>query len=365
MDKKARNKETLIWFNNIGVNLNDVWRLIDRFPNVSEVWEIDKVEIKSIKGLSKKSIDKILKKIDKSKIDNIMEKLDSMNVRVMTVYDEEFPKKLMNIPNKPYLLYVKGKELEDRITIGIVGSRKATDYGKWASKKFTKELSELGVNIVSGMAMGIDKVVHEETLKYNGKTIGVLGNGIDQIYPKCNYDLYQKMEIDGTIITEFPLGEKPMRYNFPQRNRIVSGLSEALIVVEAKERSGTLITANHALEQGKDVFSIPGNINSVFSKGTNNLIRDGAIPLLDMEDILSEVKGLKKLVYKRSREKIDLSSCSKMEIEILEILKEKPQHINQISYMLKIDIQKVKSLLTGMKLKNIIKEISSGTFMIS
>lgn len=365
MNVNLNNNKTLIWLNIMEVSLKNVWVLIEYFENISDIWKCDKMEISSIFKISEKTREKIINKTGLESLENTLKTLDSNNIRVKTIYDEDFPKKLLNIPDRPYLLYIKGRKIEEKISIGIVGSRKATDYGKWVCKKFTRELSRLDIDIISGMAMGIDAIAHEETLNNNGNTIGVLGTGIDKIYPRSNYRLFEIMASRGTIVSEFPLGEGPKSYNFPRRNRIISGLADGLIIVEAKEKSGTLITANHALEQGKDVFAIPGPINSIFSKGTNKLIRDGAIPLLDIDDILEGIKGLKDMAYKKSSEKIDLSDFSESEIKVLEILKEKPQHLEYISYMLKMDIQRVNTLLIGMELKSVVEEVSSGVFMIS
>ncbi len=162
----------------------------------------------------------------------------------------------------------------------------------------------MNVTIVSGLALGIDSVAHKTALETGGRTIAILGNGLDTIYPKRNKSLYEEIPTNGAILTEYPLGTPPLAYNFPQRNRMISGLSLGIIVIEAKEKSGSLITAYHALEQGKEVFALPGNINSIFSRGTNKLIKDGAKILMDVEDIIEEIYELQqKVVEKKKKEK--------------------------------------------------------------
>jgi DNA processing protein len=220
---------------------------------------------------------------------------------------------------------------------------------------------ELGITIVSGLAMGIDTVAHKATLENRGRTIGVLGNGIDYIYPKNNYQLYRDVAEKGCLMTEFPMGTKPINYNFPQRNRIISGLSLGVIVIEAREKSGSLITAHHALEQGKDVFALPGNINSIYSQGTNRLIRDGAKPLLCLDDILEEVYELTQMKINKKQE-YDYSSLSDDEIKIMKIISNGPIHADTIVLQSEMDISNVMSILTILELKGMIRELSGRIF---
>ncbi len=211
-----------------------------------------------------------------------------MNIIKITMDDLYYPEKLKQIYDPPEVLYCLGDiRLLNEISISIVGARRATAYGKKIAYKLSNDLSKRGVTIVSGLASGIDECAHEGAYKNVGKTIAVLGCGVDIIYPKENEDLYKNIiRNGGLIISEFPLGTKPEKDNFPKRNRIISALSSGVIVVEAKRRSGALITADFALEQGKNVFAVPGNIDSVYSEGTNNLIKDGAIPVTSYADVL-------------------------------------------------------------------------------
>ena len=213
-------------------------------------------------------------------------KLNVNKIKTITVGDEAYPENLMHIYGKPQTLYVLGNEkLLDAQSIAIIGCRKASSYGLKSAYKFGYELAKKGICVVSGFARGIDSYAHKGALAAKGATIAVLGCGLDVVYPPENVDLYKQIVMNnGAIITEYPLGSRPEKHHFPARNRIISGLSDGVLVVEAKERSGTLITVEYALEQGKNVYAIPGNITSPNSYGTNELIKEGAIPITKIED---------------------------------------------------------------------------------
>jgi len=212
------------------------------------------------------------------------------NIKMLNIFDENYPQKLKNIYDPPLVLYVKGNEnILNEFSLGIIGCRACTKYGENISKKFAVELQKYNVNIISGLAKGIDSFSHIGCLEGNGKTIAVVGTGLDIVYPKENEKLANKiLENGGAIISEYIVGTKPEKEHFPARNRIISGLSDGIVVVEAKERSGTFITVDFALEQGKNVFAIPGNILSQTSKGTNELIKQGAKMVTTVEDIIEE-----------------------------------------------------------------------------
>ena len=215
-----------------------------------------------------------------------------MIIEKIKIADSYYPKQLKKIYDPPESIYVLGeKEILNQIGIAIVGSRNATQYGKNVKSKMAKDLAEKGINIISGLAIGIDEFAHIGTLQQgNGKTIAVLGSGIDQLYPKQNIELARKIiKSGGCIISEYPIGTKPDKKNFPQRNRIISGLSQGILIVEANEKSGALITAEFGLEQGKEIFAVPGDITKNQSKGCNLLIKDGAKLVLSTQDILEEI----------------------------------------------------------------------------
>lgn len=215
-----------------------------------------------------------------------------MKIEKIIFNDEDYPEILKEIYDPPKCLYVIGnKEVLNGKNIAMVGCRENSEYGKKAAYYFSYNLSKAGLNIVSGLAKGIDSYSHIGALAANEKTIAVIGSGLDNIYPKENVELARKIiETGGCIISEYPLGTKPEKRNFPARNRIISGISEAVIIVEAQEKSGTLITADFALEQGRDLFVVPGNINSKNSIGTNKLLQEGAYPITSYMDVLKTLK---------------------------------------------------------------------------
>ena len=217
-----------------------------------------------------------------------------MEIKEIYINSGDYPERLRNIYDPPKKLYVLGnfKILKEK-AIAIVGSRKATEYGKKVAFQISQELTKENINIVSGLAIGIDTYAHlgAISIQNQASTIAVLGSGIDEIYPKENTELARKIiQTGGCIVSEYPLGTKPNKINFPQRNRIISGLTEGVVVVEASEKSGSLITAEFGIEQGKEIFAVPGNIDNPLSKGTNQLIMDGAKMVLSSKEILEEIR---------------------------------------------------------------------------
>lgn len=213
-------------------------------------------------------------------------KIEESKVKIIRQTDEKYPTKLQNIYAKPQILYVLGNEkILHETAIAIVGCRDCSEYGAKNAYQFGYALAKKGIGIISGMAKGIDSYAHKGAIDAKGKTIAVLGCGLDFVYPSENWNLYQEiLKSGGAIVTEYPLGTRPAKHYFPARNRIISGLSDGVLVVEAKKRSGTLITVEHALDQGKNVYAIPGNITSQNSYGTNELIKEGAIPVTNIDD---------------------------------------------------------------------------------
>jgi len=236
---------------------------------------------------------KICKIREKKEPEEEIKKTKEQGIKIVTINDLNYPEYLKTIPDPPIALYIKGEITEkDRLAIAIVGSRVFTEYGKKACEMFTEGLVGLGFTIVSGMAKGIDTIAHRSCLSKNGRTIAVLGSGLDVIYPKENKGIFDEICKNGACVSEFPLGTLPEKDNFPRRNRIISGLSLGCVVVEAKERSGALITARLALEQGREVFAVPGEITKETSKGTNRLIKDGCKMVCDVMDIVEELRHI-------------------------------------------------------------------------
>lgn len=250
---------------------------------------LDEEELKS-NSISDDAIYNILNKNYLKEINKQLDYINKNNIKLLNIYDDKYPERLKNIYDPPIMLLIEGNiNILNENIISIIGCRECSDYGKDVSYYFSKELSKANFIIASGFAKGIDSYAHYGAVNRNKQTIAILGCGLDIIYPKQNEKLYYKiLENQGAIISEYPIGTKPLKNNFPSRNRIISGISNGIIVVEAKEKSGTLITVDFALEQGKTVYTIPGNVTSCNSYGTNELIKHGAKPATRVSDILED-----------------------------------------------------------------------------
>lgn len=265
-------------------------KLIKYFGAKKNLWNAKKSDILKINGINEKLADLITNKEIKKDILRHYKYMEENSIDIISIEDVRYPDLLRNISSPPLNLYIKGnKDILGNISIGIVGCRDATNYGRKVAFDFAYNLAENKINIVSGLARGIDSYAHLGALKANGITIAVLGNGLDMVYPSENKNLAKDiLELNGAIISEFPLGTPPKKENFPRRNRIISGLCNGVLVVEAKKQSGTTITIDFALEQGRDVFVIPGNIYSVNSYGTNDIIKQGGKLVTEWNEIIEE-----------------------------------------------------------------------------
>ncbi|MCK5013743.1 MAG: DNA-processing protein DprA [Candidatus Omnitrophica bacterium] len=274
-----------------GIGNSGVQRLLKRHGSAAKVLSLSEADLLGDPKISSKTIQNILHfpKDKFLKIEyNLMEK---KQVRVITWLDDDYPELLRQIADAPVILYVKGElSLDNTLLMAIVGSRRASFYGESTSGRFAVRFAELGFTVVSGMARGIDTAAHRGALKAGGATIAVLGCGLSRVYPPENKKLLEEIADCGAIISEFPMEEAPLAYNFPRRNRIISGLSLGVIVVEAAERSGALITADFALEQGREVFAVPGKIDHSGSRGVHNLIKQGAKLVTSVDDILEDMQ---------------------------------------------------------------------------
>ena len=280
-----------VWLSSIdNLSLDTIYKLLKIFKEPERIWYLDKKDLEKI-NLNKEDIDRILNIYYKQNLDNIMYYIKKNNIITVSINDENYPNSLKNIYDPPILLYLKGNiDLIYEKSISIIGCRMCSSYGKVVTKKFAYNLAKKNITIISGLARGIDTYAHIGALEANGNTIAVLGSGIDVIYPKENENLYNSIiKNNGLIISEYIIGTKPIPINFPKRNRIISALSSGVLVTEAKIRSGSFITVDFALEQGKEIFAVPGNINSVNSEGTNSLIKQGAKLVTSVDDILDEL----------------------------------------------------------------------------
>mgnify|MGYP000930569554 FL=1 len=278
-------------------------------------------------------------------------------IEEIPAFDSRFPERLREIPESPGCIYLKGR-LPDPVemTVGIIGARDGTEYGKMVARTLAKELSEYGISIISGMAYGIDTAAHEGALLGGGKTYAVLGCGVDICYPAINKKLYSKIQEEGGIISEYPEGSPPLPHHFVARNRLIAGLSDILIVVEAKERSGTFITVDRALEQGKQVFVVPGRITDPLSRGCNKLLMEGASLCLSKEDILScfSIEA-----GKDNEKKPNLKGEEKRIYNALDL---EGKHIDTLYKELEIPLQSLYSVLVKLEIEGYCESFSSSYY---
>jgi len=268
--------------------------LLDRFEQPEAILTANQLDLCQVAGVGADTAKNIADWRTAIDLDAELSRIEKAGIRVVTQTDEAYPKNLREIYDPPLVLYVRGMLTErDVLAIGMVGSRRMTLYGQEMARKLAYQLARVGVTVVSGLARGIDTAAHTGALQAKGRTVGVIGCGIDTMYPPENKKLADEIVAKGgAVVSEFPFGVQPDRQNFPMRNRIISGWSLGVVVVEANLKSGALITAKQAMEQGREVFAVPGRADSVLSRGTNRLIRDGAKLTEDAEDVLSEFEYL-------------------------------------------------------------------------
>ena len=341
-----------------GVGSILIKRLLDRFKTPEAVFSAPMKELLKIEGLG----EKVAREIQNGPLEKGVERelllLGKVGGKIVTLKDDDYPKRLRDIYDPPALLYVRGElRREDTLAIAIVGSRKTSPYGRWITERIGQDLVRHGVTVVSGMARGIDSVAHMGALQGGGRTIAVLGCGVDVIYPSESRNLFTRIIEHGAVLSEFPMGSPPEGGHFPRRNRIISGLSIGVVIVEAGSESGSLITANYALEQGREVFAIPGNVGAQGSRGTNQLIKEGAKLVESSEDILEEILPQ----WGREEEILPITKPPAPDLtgeeEILyKLLGETPLHIDAIIRESQLDPGKVSSLLLNLELKGLISQ---------
>ncbi len=306
-------------------------------------------------GLSDKIIENLVRTRDQVDLDKLWEEMEQKNISIMIQQDESYPKRLNEIDQPPPVLYTQGKiDPDDEWSVAIVGTRRVTAYGRQVAEDIAGRLARNGLTIISGLARGVDSIAHQAALDAGGRTIAVLGSGLDRIYPPENRHLAEQIKANGAIISEFSPNTPPEASNFPQRNRLISGLSLAVIVIEAGIKSGALITASFAADQGREVFAVPGNITSPGSMGTNRLIQNGAHPLLSAEQVL-EILELSMVAEHRSA-RVALPSDA-VEAQLFEILGVEPLHIDEVTNRTEIPVEKVTASLALMELKGMVRQV--------
>ena len=337
--------------------------LINYFGNANNVLKADIKDLESIGGISNK-IAKTIKNL--SNLDVANKELDlaeKNNIRILTYLDKDYPSQLKNICDFPPVLYIKGNfNKNDTFSVSVVGSRKPTNYGVIVTEKFCKYFAQNSITTISGLASGIDTQAHISTLRNSGRTIAVLGNGLLECYPSGNKKLQDEISEKGVVISEFPLTRRALPVNFPRRNRIVAALSLATIVIEAAQKSGSLITAELACEYGKDVFAVPGPIFSKYSQGPNSLIKQGAFVALTPEDVSEQVNLLNNWIKKNIKKKKqeitkNLPLISQSSINILKMIQSSTvgMSLDEISLKSNVNVSEVSTILLDLELNGLIK----------
>lgn len=288
-----------------------------------------------------------------------------MAIYKIDIVSETYPENLKHIFDPPQRLFMKGGiEPSDQNAVAIVGTRRPTLYGTQTCEKLSYELAGRGITIISGMARGIDSAAHRGAIRAGGRTIAVLGSGHNHVYPPENRRLYEEISAHGAVISEYPLDAPPLKTHFPRRNRIISGLSRGVLVVEAAERSGALITARFALEQGRDVFAVPGNVGSATSTGTNRLIKEGAKLVETAGDILDELKYIISFKDESGTGSGDRAiQLTSEERAIFDILDETPCAIDEISRIADLPVYRVSETLLRLELKKLVRTLPGAHFM--
>lgn len=337
-------------------------KLLEHFGGPRGVWEADFLDLKGLGFLTPSNIKSIKDKKNRILAERHYENLYRHGIKAINLLDKSYPEYLKNIYDPPIVLYSKGKIYGEEKMIAVVGSRKASYYGLDVAKTISRELADCGITIVSGMARGVDSYSHKGALEAGGRTIAVLGCGLDTVYPKENEALMKQIAGCGAVLSEYLPGVAPLSRNFPARNRIISGLSLGVVVIEASNNSGSLITADFALEQGREVFAVPGNLDSLTSKGTNKLIKDGAKMVTSIDDIIEELHLYFNSEQIIKKENCKAGQCKKYndvgdeELVLIDNLKQGPMYVDLLAEKCGYTIQTINYLVTMLELKGIVRQ---------
>lgn len=356
----------LMWLSRMeGVGIKRIHLLLDYFQSAEAVWNAHRMQLINVKGIPEKTIDAILFGRDEEKLNFWIEELERKEIQFYSFLHPLYPSLLKEIYNPPIGIYVKGTLPDDDIDkVSLVGARRCSRYGAGVTYQIAKDLGEANITVVSGMAKGIDAMAHKGVLDGGGQTIAVLGCGVDICYPAENRELMENIAKNGCVISEYPPGTEPAPHHFPNRNRIISGLSKIVVVVEAGKKSGTLITADIALESGREVFVVPGNITSALSEGTNNLIKQGCPVVTESNDILFELGITYKEYEKQIFSKQLAGKLSAEEKEIYDqILDKEPVLAETICRKLHKNIQEVQYILSLLEISGYVRKIPQAGYI--
>jgi DNA processing protein len=343
-----------------GIGAVRLHALQNHFGDLGLAWQAP-VDALQAAGLGPKLAERVTQIRASVDLEAYIAKAEAKGIHILTWEDENYPDRLKNIDQPPPVLYVRGElTTEDSWAVAIVGTRRVSMYGRQVTEELAGYLANNGITIVSGLARGVDAIAHQSALKAGGRTLGVLGCGADRIYPPEHAPLAEKMISSGAILSDYAPGTPPDAANFPPRNRLISGLSMATVVVEAGETSGALITAQFALDQGREVFAVPGNIMAPQSKGTNRLIAQGAHPMLSPRDVL-DILNLTRVAEQREVRKI--LPGNELEEMLLSVLTHEPLHMDDIRNQTGLPIERVSATLVMMELKGLVRQVGGMNYV--
>ena len=332
-----------------------IQKLVDAFGSLRDAWRATPAALRRV--LDERSVESLVQARQTLSPELELQRLEREGVMAITLQDPDYPPLLAQIPAPPPVIYVRGTlASEDATAVAIVGTRRATATGREVASRIARELAEAGVTIVSGLARGIDGVAHAAALEAGGRTIAVLGSGVNVVYPPEHRNLASRIVESGALISDYPLDTKPDAVNFPPRNRIIAGLSLAVVIVEAPARSGALITCDFAADQGREVFVVPGSVLSHASQGSNRLLREGARAVTSAADILEDLN------LDRRREQVAVQQALPMteeERRLLALVTSEPRHIDDLAAAANLEIAAASALLTMMELKGVIRNMGA------
>ncbi len=334
--------------------------LLSYFKSAERVWKAPEKKLLEI-GIKPSAAQKFEKYREDFDIEEYFEKLDKLSIKILTIFDKDYPGNLKDLADAPPVLYVRGElKKSDSRAVAVVGTRMMTSYGREVTQKISTSLANFGITIVSGLALGVDATAQRSALSVGGRTIAVLASGLDIISPLTNKSLaLEFIKRNGAIVSEYPLGHVPFRSDFAVRNRLISGLSKAVVVTEGRMKSGTFYTVKAALDQGRPVFAVPGQITSPASEGPNYLIQNGAKLTTSVNDILEELD----LQIKVDREKIEeIAPGSPEEANILKILEKEALHLDELVRITNKPTGEISATLTIMEMKGMVKSLGGGIY---
>lgn len=339
-------------------------KLLQYFDRPQEILGASPEKLIAVAGISRQAA----ARIHSFKSDDLAKELETaerLGLKIVVLNDADYPENLKNIPSPPIVLYILGNlDEDDGLAVGIVGSRRASFYGLTCAENFAGELAGCGLTVISGMARGVDTYAHQGALKAGGRTIAVMGSGFSHLYPAENKDLARKISASGAVISEFPIKTPPLKENFPRRNRVISGLSLGILVVEAARNSGALITADFALEQGREVFALPGRLNEPASFGANKLIKQGAKLVTDKEDILEELRlPFSNGIAAARRKKRHSDGADEEEKRVYKLISDQPVLLDEILEKTNLNISYVYEILLRLRMKSLIRELPGKQFI--